>query len=170
MWRTDSFEKTLMLGKIEGGRRRGWQRMRWLDGITDSMDEFEQALGVADGQGGLACCTPWGRKESDTTEWLNWISQLASVQHCPFSLYPIPSACNSGSISCVCGESRRLRSHWFYSGTRAWCVWVAPSTHTAQAGGRQGRWLLLLLQGAPCATFSVQQTEGQRAGACTLHI
>ena len=38
MWRTDSLEETLMLGKIEGGRRRGWQRMRWLDGITDSMD------------------------------------------------------------------------------------------------------------------------------------
>ena len=38
MWRADSFEKTLMLGKTEGGRRRGWQRMRWLDGITDSMD------------------------------------------------------------------------------------------------------------------------------------
>ena len=38
MWRTDSFEKTLMLGKIEGGRRRGWQRMRWLGGITDSID------------------------------------------------------------------------------------------------------------------------------------
>ena len=38
MWRTDSFEKTLMLGKIEGMRGRGWQRMRWLDGITDSMD------------------------------------------------------------------------------------------------------------------------------------
>ena len=38
MWRTDSFEKTLMLGKIEGRRRRGWQRMRWIDGITDSMD------------------------------------------------------------------------------------------------------------------------------------
>ena len=38
MWRADSFEKTLMLGKIEGRRRRGWQRMRWLDGITDSMD------------------------------------------------------------------------------------------------------------------------------------
>ena len=40
MGSTDSFEKTLMLGKIEGGRRKGWQRMRWLDGITDSMDEF----------------------------------------------------------------------------------------------------------------------------------
>ena len=38
MWRADSFEKTLMLGKIEGRKRRGWQRMRWLDGITDSMD------------------------------------------------------------------------------------------------------------------------------------
>ena len=38
MQRADTLEKTLMLGKIEGGRRRGWQRMRWLDGITDSMD------------------------------------------------------------------------------------------------------------------------------------
>ena len=38
MWRTDSFEKTVMLGKIEAGRRRGWQRMRWVDGITDSMN------------------------------------------------------------------------------------------------------------------------------------
>ena len=38
MWRTDSFEKTLMLGKLQGRRRKGWQRMRWLDGITDSMD------------------------------------------------------------------------------------------------------------------------------------
>ena len=46
MQRSDSFEKTLMLGKIEGGRRRGRQRMRWLDGITDSMDiEFTQSLG-----------------------------------------------------------------------------------------------------------------------------
>ena len=45
--------------------------MRWLDGITDSMDESEQALGVGDGQGGLACCSPWSPKESDTTERLN---------------------------------------------------------------------------------------------------
>ena len=74
MQRADSFEKTLMLGKIEGRRRRGWQRMRWLDGITDSrnMDGFGWTPGVGDGQGGLACCTSWGRKESDTTERLNW--------------------------------------------------------------------------------------------------
>ena len=60
-----------MVGKIEGGRRRGQQGMRWLDGITNSMDEFEYTLGVGDGQGGLLCCSPWGRKESDTTEQLN---------------------------------------------------------------------------------------------------
>ena len=73
MQRADSLEKTLMLGRIEGRRRRGRQRMRWLDGITDSMDMgFGWIPGVDDGQGGLACCDSWGRKESDATEWLNW--------------------------------------------------------------------------------------------------
>ena len=72
MRRADSFEKTLMLGGIGGRRRRRRQRMRWLDGITDSMDEFGWTPRVDDGQGGLACCGSWGRKESDTTEWLNW--------------------------------------------------------------------------------------------------
>ena len=72
MWRTDSLEKTLMLGKVEGRRRRGgldeivgWYH--WLDG-----HEFEQDLGVDEGQGSLVCCSPWGCKELDTTEWLNW--------------------------------------------------------------------------------------------------
>ena len=70
--RTDSLEKTLMLGKIEDGRRREQQRMRWLDGITDSMDmSLNKLRGVDDGQGGLVCCSPWGCKESDTTERLN---------------------------------------------------------------------------------------------------
>ena len=65
MRRVDSLEKTLMLVGIGGRRRSGRQRMRWLDGITYSMDV---SLGVGDGQGGLACCDSWGRKESDTTE------------------------------------------------------------------------------------------------------
>ena len=60
-----------MLGKIEGRGRRGRQRMRWLDGITDSMNMGWGELGVGDGQGGLLCCGSWGRKESDTTERLN---------------------------------------------------------------------------------------------------
>ena len=68
MQRTDSFEKTLMLGKIEGRRRRARQRVRWLDGITDSMDMSLSKLWELDGQGGLVCCSPWAHKESDTTE------------------------------------------------------------------------------------------------------
>ena len=70
MRRVDSLEKTLMRGGIGGRRRRGRQRMRWLDGITDSMDVSlsKLLLGVGDGQGGLACCDSWGCKESDTTE------------------------------------------------------------------------------------------------------
>ena len=73
MRRTGSLGKTLMLGKIEARRRRGWQKdemVGWhhlLDG-----HEFEKVPGVGDGQGSLVCCSPWGHKESDTTVQLNW--------------------------------------------------------------------------------------------------
>ena len=75
-WRTDSFEKTLMLGKTEGRRRRGQQRMRWLDGITDSMTlslNRPQELVI---EGSLSCCSPWGPKELDTTERLSWTGTI----------------------------------------------------------------------------------------------
>ena len=62
MQRVDSLAKTLMLGKIEGRRRRKWQRMRWLDGLTDNGHEFKQALGDAEGQGNLVCWCPQGRR------------------------------------------------------------------------------------------------------------
>ena len=66
MWRDDSFEKTLMLAKIEGRRRRGQQRMRWLDGITTQWT-WVWANSGDEGQGSLVCCSSWGCKESDPT-------------------------------------------------------------------------------------------------------
>ena len=92
MQRTDSLEKTLMLGKIEDRKRRGQQdeMFGWhyqLDG-----HEFEQASRVGDRQGGLACCSPWGCKESDTTEWLNW-TELG--HHCCAQAF---SSCSKGGL------------------------------------------------------------------------
>ena len=97
MRRADSLEKTLMLGKIEGRRRRGWQRMTWLDGITDGPGVgwilgFGWTLGVGDGQGGLACCSSWGHKESNTTERLNW-TELTHLKMEKSRMLIIPNAC-----------------------------------------------------------------------------
>ena len=73
MWRTDSLEKTMMLGKIEGRGRRGPQRMRWLDGITDSMDmSLSKLWELVMDRGNLVCCSRWTCKELDMTEQLNW--------------------------------------------------------------------------------------------------
>ena len=72
MQRTDSLEKTLMLGKVEGRRRRGWQdeMVGWRHQLYGH--EFEQASWIDDGQESLACYSPWGSKESDTIEQLKW--------------------------------------------------------------------------------------------------
>ena len=80
MWRTASFEKTLIAGKDWRQEEKGtiedemvgWHL--WLDG-----SEFEQAPRAADGQGKLACCSPWDHKESDTTEWLNWMKTVVCL-------------------------------------------------------------------------------------------
>ena len=71
MQNVDSLERTLMLGEVEGGKRRGQQRMRWLDGITDSMDVSLSKLQDSKGHCRLVCCSPWGFKELDTCEQLN---------------------------------------------------------------------------------------------------
>ena len=74
MWRADSFEKTPMLGKVEGRRRRGQKRMRWLDGIKDSMDISLNKLQelVMD----RVWCSPWGQEKLDLTEELDWIELI----------------------------------------------------------------------------------------------
>ena len=71
MQRGDSLEKTLMWGKIKGRKRRG--RQRWSNGITTPED--------CEGQGSLACCSPWGRKESDITEQLNHSNKIFYDDH-----------------------------------------------------------------------------------------
>ena len=94
MQRANSLEKTLMLGKIESRRRRGWQdeMVGWHHQLNGH--EFEQAPGDGDGQGRLACYSPWGRKESDTTEWLNnniniGISVLHMLSNSILPIFPL---------------------------------------------------------------------------------
>ena len=108
MWRTDSLEKTLMLGKIWGHEEKGmtedemvgWHH--WLDGHG-----FGWALGVGDGQGGLACCNSWGRKESDTTERLNWTELNWALKCAQMHITVMPALFPHRNHKCRCPALRK---------------------------------------------------------------
>ena len=114
--RTDSLEKTLMVGKIEGRRRRGatedemvgWHH--WLNG-----HEFEQAPGIGDGQGNLECCSAWGCKELDMTELLNWVGELDKFLRVQFLQ-------KGGRIMLSAAEFQRSTGVAPHSSTLAWKV------------------------------------------------
>ena len=91
MWRADSLEKTLMLRHIEGRRRRGWQRIRWLDGITNSVDMSLSKIQEME-MGSLLCCIPWSCRVSH--DWVN--EQQSLPLHCSCGPLASPERSSGG--------------------------------------------------------------------------
>ena len=146
MERTDSLEKTLILGKIECRRRRGWQRMRWLDGITDSIDMSLNKLWDGEGQGSL-CCSPWVGKESDTTE-VTWLAHTSSQQSVSWKSQSMTvmllarTACGAHVDHPTCSSPYRHlpdRGPRVWLGQASWVLWLqnAPQQHAPGNFGKK---------------------------------
>ena len=144
MRRTDSLGKTLMLGKIDGRKRRGWQRKRWLDDITDSTGMSVSKLKdiLKDRERSLACYSPWGHKELDTTEQLNNQNDITNTYPYFFKalFFPGTLVLNLGWF-CPLGDIYWcLETFWIVAagaGCRYWCLvgvgqGCYSTTHKAQ--------------------------------------
>ena len=139
MWRTDSLEKTPMLGKIEGRRRRGWQRMRWLDGITDSMDMSLSKLWELWRTGKPGMLQSIGLQRIVTTEQLNWTGN---------SLW--------WGTPCI-GSAKRERPPGTRQWSESWLSWMRDRGHYVkmcfpfnQCGNNRMEWKWMFL----CVSWS----------------
>ena len=171
MQRSDSFEKTLMLGKIEGGRSRGWQRMRWFDGIADSMDMGLSKLWelVMDGES-LACCSPWGCQELDTTEQLNWTDWWAMfipfssvAQLCPTHCDPMNRSTPGLPVHYQLPELTQTHVHWVGDAIQPSHPLSSPSPPAFNLSQHQSlfQWLSCSHQVAKVLEFQLQHQSFQ---------
>ena len=119
-------EKDPVLGKLEGKIRRGWQRMRWLDGISNWMDmSLIKLQEFGNGEGSLVCCSPWGHKESGLTEWLNWTDCTSDFLRNTYQLFSIFLCCDTyKSVVHVSSWSFR----WINETLMTWNSWNTYST------------------------------------------
>ena len=123
MWRTESFERTLILERLrleEKGTREnemvGWNH--WL-----KWHEFEQALEFGDGQRSLACCSPWGCKESDKTEWLNWTELICGIKKKDINELNVQNSLTDLENKLMEGERDRLWN-WYVHTARLLKGWL----------------------------------------------
>ena len=135
MWKTDSFEKTLMLGKIEGKRRRGRQRMRWLDGITNSMDMTLSKLWELVRDREACVLQSMQLQRSDTSKWLNWTeltkdylwksSNLKEIKVIKNFTYTV-TTCTKEISTTLCIQFRSIKSNYMFEEfyLEKWKIWV----------------------------------------------
>ena len=154
IWTDDSLEKPPMLGKIEGRRRRGHQKMRWLDG---NEHELGQTLGDGEGQGGLEWCSPWGGKKYDTTGQLNNNSNtFLCLQHFMVSLTDNDHIFKQASTKSYAPGRRDLKIHLRMEGQ----VWsggkMQDTLGTQSRWGNLGPWNVVLAEISTQRALEVQ--------------